>query len=125
VLIISISIIKSIELAFGRPDCLSSWSIAGSGDFNGDGKTDICQNTSGARLIWLMNGTVRSSVVNLPTVSQSWSILGTGDFNRNGKTDILWQQTSGARVVWLMNGTVLSSVATVATVDTAWSIRNY
>ncbi|HAF14676.1 MAG TPA: VCBS repeat-containing protein, partial [Blastocatellia bacterium] len=49
--------------------------IVGSGDFNGDRKADILwQDTSGARAIWLMNGTVRSSSVSLGTVPTSWSI---------------------------------------------------
>jgi hypothetical protein len=34
------------------------WSIKGTGDFNGDGKTDILwQDTSGNVAIWQMNGT--------------------------------------------------------------------
>jgi hypothetical protein len=45
-------------------------------DFNGDGKADILwQNTStGARMIWLMNGTALQSSVNLGTVGTSWRI---------------------------------------------------
>jgi FG-GAP repeat len=47
-----------------------SGSIAGTGDFNGDGKADIVwQNTStGERAIWIMNGTTLQYSVNLPTV---------------------------------------------------------
>jgi hypothetical protein len=34
-----------------------SWQIKGSGDFNGDGKSDILwQYTDGTPAIWLMNG---------------------------------------------------------------------
>ena len=34
-----------------------SWHVAGTGDFNGDGKADILwQNSDGTPVIWLMNG---------------------------------------------------------------------
>ena len=35
-----------------------SWKVVGTGDFNGDGHSDIlCQNTNGQAAIWEMNGT--------------------------------------------------------------------
>ena len=103
----------------------TSWSIAGSGDFNSDGKPDILwQNTStGQRVIWLMNGATFQSFVSFATLATSWSIAGSGDFNGDGKADILWQNTStGQRVIWLMNGTTFQSFVSFATVDTSWSI---
>ncbi len=34
-----------------------NWSIAGVGDFNGDGKSDILwRHTSGVNYVWYMNG---------------------------------------------------------------------
>jgi hypothetical protein len=94
------------------------------GDFNGDAKADILwQHTSGARAIWLMNGTTYGSSVNLGTVAISWSIVGSGDFNGDGKADILWQNSStGQRLVWLMNGTTHTSNVSLGFVATSWSI---
>jgi hypothetical protein len=44
-------------------------------DFNGDGEVDILvQNTSGGRVIWLMNGTNFVSLIFLGEVSTSWNI---------------------------------------------------
>jgi glucose/arabinose dehydrogenase len=96
-------------------------------DFNGDRKADILwQNTSGARAIWLMNGTTRTSNVSLGFVATSWSIVGSSDFNGDGKSDILWQNNStGQRLIWLMNGTTRISNVSLGIVATSWSIRNY
>jgi hypothetical protein len=94
-------------------------------DFNGDGKADILwqNNSTGQRLIWLMNGTVHQSNVSLGTVPTQWSIAGSGDFNGDGKADILWQNTSiGQRIIWLMNGTAHQSTVSLGTVPTQWSI---
>lgn len=54
----------------------SEWRIAGAGNFNGNGSSDLAweNTTTGARALWLMNGTVFEAAVPLPTVSSSWEI---------------------------------------------------
>ncbi len=83
------------------------WHIAGTGDFNGDGQTDLLwENTvTGQRYMWLMNGTSYAGGADLGTLPPDWRIAGTGDFNADGQTDILWEDTAtGDRGIWLMNG---------------------
>jgi hypothetical protein len=75
----------------------AEWRQVGTGDFNGDGNSDILwRDTSGNVAIWLMNGSqvMQSRVVgNRPN---NWTIVGTADFNGDGKSDILWRDgTSG------------------------------
>ncbi len=94
-------------------------------DFNGDGSSDILwqNNSTGARTIWLMNGTAFSSSVSLGIVVTSWKIVGSSDFNGDGQSDILWQNNlSGARTIWLMNGTTFSSNVPLGSVSTSWDI---
>ncbi|HKM88556.1 MAG TPA: VCBS repeat-containing protein, partial [Xanthobacteraceae bacterium] len=106
----------------------STWTIVGTGDFNGDGKTDILwRDTAGDVAIWEMNGTtiLNPTATYVATVSTAWSIVGTGDFNGDGKTDILWHDTSGDVAIWLMNGTSILNPTTsyVATVSpSTWSV---
>jgi len=83
----------------------TDWSISGTGDFNGDGFSDILwRNADGNVFIWLMNGSQYFSGADLGNVSTSWSIVGTGDFNGDGKDDILWRNTNGNVFIWLVNG---------------------
>src|SRR5439155_680110 len=94
-------------------------------DFNGDGKADILwQNSStGQRLIWLMNGTARTSSVSLGFVATSWSIDRKSDVKGEGMADIFWQNSSnGQRMIWLMNGTTRNSSVSLGCVATSWSI---
>jgi hypothetical protein len=93
------------------------WFMAGTGDFNLDGRADILwrHNTSGEIVVWFMNGSVLTSG-NFLTPSAfadvNWQTVGTGDFNLDGKTDILWRHAlSGQNVVWFMEGTSLVSGA--------------
>jgi hypothetical protein len=66
--------VRTSSVSLGTVD--KKWNIVGTGDFDGDGKTDVLwqHKDSGARSVWLMNGTVRASVVNLGNVPTVWDI---------------------------------------------------
>ena len=101
----------------------TSWHIAGTGDFNGDGNRDILwRNDDGTVVIYEMNGT---QIVGGGTVAQpdnSWHIAGTGDFNGDGKTDILWRNDDGTVAIYEMNGTQIVASGTVSQPDNSWQI---
>ncbi len=103
-----------------------TWSVAGTGDFNGDGKSDILwTDSSGDIAIWEMNGTtiLNPSATGVGSLSTVWSVAETGDFNGDGKSDILWHDTSGDVSIWYMNGTTISSGTGLGTISTTWTIQ--
>src|SRR5258708_37677809 len=84
-----------------------TWSIFGSSDFNGDGKSDILwrNRATGENVIWLMNGTSISSGATFSKVDVSWCIVGVGGFEKDGKADSLWRNnTTGKHATRLLNG---------------------
>ena len=91
----------------------SNFTVAGTGDFDGDGNADVLwrNSSSGANVIWLMNGlNVGSSGLTNYVTNADYSIAGTGDFDGDGKADILWRNSvTGANVIWFMNGLNVAS----------------
>jgi hypothetical protein len=103
----------------------AAWTIAATGDFNGDGKSDILwRNTNGEAVIWFSNGTSVTSSQDLGNVPTTWSIAGTGDYNGDATTDILWRNSNGDVVTWFMQNGTLSTSADLGVVPAAWAITS-
>ena len=103
----------------------SDWVIAGVGDFNGEGKSDILwrNSTTGQVYLWFMNGASLASGGSVSYVSPVWNIEGVGDYDGSGRAGILWRNSSTQQVyIWLMNGTTVGSTGTPGTPDATWQI---
>ncbi len=97
-------------------------------DLNSDGQVDLLWRnyTTGSNTVWLMQGTTRQAVVELPAVSDvQWRIQGVADFNQDGQSDILWQHSgTGAVDIWFMQGSTLTGVVPIATdLSVPWQIQ--
>jgi hypothetical protein len=83
----------------------NDWTVAGTGDFDGDGKFDILwRRNNGEVAIWLMDAKTIKVAHSFGIVETGWTIASTGDYNFDGKSDILWRHTDGSTALWLMNG---------------------
>ena len=107
----------------------TSWTVVGTGDFNGDGRDDILwRNSNGQLSNWLgqaNGGFVLNDAVALTQVDTAWKVVGTGDFNGDGRDDILWRNDNGTLSTWngQANGGFLNNGGVSATfVPLAWSV---
>ena len=116
----------------------TNWRIEGTGDFNGDGETDILwryygtESYQGLNDIWFMNGsTFVGEAVFSQILDTAWQIAGTGDFNNDGNTDVLWRYYGagaylGLNVIWYMAGTSFSGEEIFGVIpDIGWKIVNH
>ena len=104
-----------------------NWQLAGTGDYDGNGKDDLLwrNSSTGENYLWFMNGTsLGSSGATLTLADQAWKVSGTGDYDGNAKADIAWRNASTGEVyVWLMDGTTLASHgSTFVLADPDWQI---
>jgi Lamin Tail Domain/FG-GAP-like repeat/FG-GAP repeat len=104
-----------------------TWTMAGIGDFDGDGRADILwRNTSsGQNYIYFMNGTAIAAEGFLRSVAdQSWKVAGVGDFDGDGKDDILWRNgATGENYVYLMSGLQIVGEGYLRTVlEQSWKV---
>jgi len=94
-------------------------------DFNGDGHVDILWEnpTTGAHLIWFMNGATYAGWADLGSQPTDWHIAAVADFNGDGQPDILWENpTTGAHLIWFMNGATYTGWADLGSQPTDWHV---
>jgi FG-GAP-like repeat len=106
----------------------TAWKIAGTGDFSGDGQSDILwRNDDGSVKIWQMNG-IAATELTVPTpatYTTAWQIAGTGDFSGDGQSDILWRKDSGQISISQISGlvgTTTTSLTSLQPDDATWKI---
>ena len=109
------------------------WQVAGTGDFNGDGRDDVLwRNDNGALSNWLgsdTGGFVINDANAFRQVATNWHVAGTGDYNGDGRDDVVWLSDAGAVSNWLgtaAGGFTINDAAAYAQVDISWGIgRNW
>ena len=100
------------------------WSVAGIGDFSGNGQEDMLwRNTTGQDAIWFMDGNQVTSQQYTNSATPDWSVAGIGDFSGNGKSDILWYDAASDQyAIWLMNGATVASAQLLTAPTPDWSV---
>jgi hypothetical protein len=95
------------------------WNVVGTGDFNGDGKTDLLWQHQGDGLVEVqfLDGTtaIGGGAISNNSFGAGWNVVGTGDFNGDGKTDLVWEHQGDHLVeVQFLNGTTAIGGGAVA-----------
>jgi Ca2+-binding RTX toxin-like protein len=106
----------------GTINAAGGWQFADTGDFNGDGKTDLLMinGTTNGVAVWQMDGTQVTANPQVGVMPSGFHFASTGDFNGDGKTDLLMiNDTTHDVSIWQMNGTQVTSATTVGTINAA------
>jgi hypothetical protein len=93
---------EGFGLLFGRLD----WMLTHSGDFNGDGTTDLVWRNAatGETALWLMvDGRMEQGAIVM--ADADWRVTHVADFDGDGRSDLLWHDAAtGQTAIWLMDG---------------------
>jgi hypothetical protein len=107
------------------------WHVAGVGDFNGDGLSDVLwRNDSGVMFDFL--GTANGGFVNngdnsFVAVDSTTQLAGIGDFSGDGLSDLLWRNSAGTIFDFLgqaNGGFVNNGDNSAVTVGSTWHVAS-
>lgn len=90
-----------------------AYTVAGIGDFGGDGKSDILLRDGLGNLgLYTMNGSAITAGAFVGSPG-AYTVAGVADFDGNGRADILLRDAGGNLGMWFMNGSTVTSGAFV------------
>jgi hypothetical protein len=113
----------TISSASGVANPGGTWTVAGTGDFDGDGMSDIVwRDSSGNTAVWLMNGANIAMAGGLGNIA-AWSIVQIGDYNGDGMSDLLWRDGNGNTAMWFMNGVTIATTGSVGNIPPVWNVQ--
>jgi hypothetical protein len=97
----------------------STYSVAGTGEFNANGMGDILfEDNAGNLFISFMNGPQITSTQFLATLPSGWTVAGT-----DRRAAIFFRNTStGDVAVWVLKGTTIAQAVDLGTVPLTWTI---
>ena len=99
------------------------WQVIGAGDTDKDGDDDIILNntTTGAVMIWQIQGNTVAAALNIGSKA-GYSVNRIGDFNKDGDVDLLFRQNGGdALVTWELQTNVLVTERFLANTGTGYN----
>ena len=103
------ALINGVVSAVTAVPTVTGFTAVSSGDFNGDGKSDILwQSTAPGSSnvhVTLMDGAIIAEKSTIIGPGVGYTAYGTGDFDGDGKSDILFTDAGGDALIWTMDGT--------------------
>jgi hypothetical protein len=111
----------------GTINTAGGWHFVDTGDFNGDGKTDLffLNDATHGVAVWELNGAQVLAGAQIGTAEAGSHYHGLGDFNADGKTDVLFaNDTTRELSVWLMDGVQVATSAHIGAVADGWLVTH-
>ncbi len=107
----------------------NEWHVAGTGDFNGDGRDDLLwRGTTGVLTDWLArpDGSFADNTASAAySIDHQWQVALTGDVNGDGRDDIVWRDGAGTIFDWLAapDGGFSTVMTAAIPITTAWHVN--
>jgi uncharacterized protein (DUF608 family) len=103
------------------------WTLAGTGDFDGNGNADLLWFNAATRTatVWSSTGANFTPNTFQASVGSGWSIAGVGDFDGDGKADLVWKNGNTITIwtsIWTSSGGGFLQNTYVGSVASGWTL---